>query len=152
MIHTITTMNAQYGMPKIAADIRALLAEGNVSVTVKAQTKSRDVEKKYHAMIADIAKSVTFYGKTKYSAEVWKSLLVEQFANDRAAMGEPLRHPARKITSMDGHRVITVRPSTTQFGKKEASDFVEFLYAQGAEMSVTWSDPEIASWDAISDR
>jgi len=151
-MHTVTAMNTQYVMQKVAADIRALLAEGNVSVTVKAQTKSRDVEKKYHAMIADIAKQVTFYGTTKYSAEVWKSLLVEQFANDRAAMGEPLRHPARKITSMDGHRVITVRPSTTQFGKKEASDFVEFLYAQGADMGVAWSDPEIASWEALSDR
>jgi len=152
MIHTITAMNAQYSMPKVAADIRALLAEGGVVVTVKPQTKSRDVEKKYHAMISDIAKQVTFYGKTKYSTEVWKAVLVEQFANDRAAIGEPLRHPASKIMSMDGHRVITVRPSTTQFSKKEASDFVEFLYAQGADMGVKWSDPEIASWEALNDR
>jgi len=130
VIHTLTAMNAQYGMPKIAADIRALLAEGDVSVTVKTQTKSRDVEKKYHAMIADIAKQVTFYGKTKYSAEVWKAVLVEQFANDRAAIGDPLRHPARKIMSM----------------------FVEFLYAQGADMGVAWSDPEIASWESLNDR
>jgi len=151
-MHTVTAMNAQYVMPKIATDIRAMLVEGDVSVTVKPQTKSRDVEKKYHAMIADIAKQVTFYGKTKYSAEVWKALLVEQFAQDRADMGEPLCHQARKITSMDGHRVITVRPSTTQFSKKEASDFVEFLYAHGADTGVTWSDPEIASWESLSDR
>jgi len=151
-MHTVTAMSAQYVMPKIAADIRALLAEGDVSVSVKPQTKSRDVEKKYHAMIADISKQVTFYGKTKYDADVWKALLVEQFAQDRAEMGEPLRHPARKITSMDGHRIITVRPSTTQFSKKEARDFVEFLYAQGADMGITWSDPEIASWEALNDR
>lgn len=125
-----------------------MLADGSVVVTLRMESKSRDVEKKYHAMIADIAKQVTFFGKKRYSSEVWKSLLAEQFANDRAAMGEPLRHPAQTITSLDGRRIITVRPSTAKFGKKEASDFVEFLYAEGVEMGIVWSDPEIISMAA----
>jgi hypothetical protein len=59
-------------------------------------------------------------------------------------MGEPLSHPGQLITSMDGQRTITVRPSTTKFRKAEASEFIEFLYQQGSEMGVNWSEPALA--------
>lgn len=145
MNYTISAITAVHLMPRIGSEIRAMLAEGAVTVTFRHESKSREVERKYHAMISDIAKQVSFFGKKYYSAEVWKALLIEQFAQDRAAMGEPLSQPAQTITSLDGQRLITVRPSSTQFSKKEASDFVEFLYSQGAEMGVAWSDPEILS-------
>jgi len=44
VIHTITAMNAQYSMPKVAADIRALLAEGDVMVRVEQAQDTRSAK------------------------------------------------------------------------------------------------------------
>lgn len=124
--------------------VTELIKGGPVVVTLTRESKSREAEKKYHAMIRDIAEQVTFFGTKKYAPEIWKALLVDQFEQEKLAMGEPLTHPGQLITSMDGRRTITVRPSTTQFRKHEAAEFIEFLYAQGCEMKVNWSEPALA--------
>lgn len=121
---------------------------GPVTVALGRASKSRDQERKYHAMIRDIAQQVTFFGTKKYPLEVWKALLVDQFEQEKLAMGgEPLTHPGQLITSMDGQRTITVRPSTKQFRKREAAEFIEFLYHQGVEMGVQWSDPALSVYE-----
>lgn len=120
---------------------------GPVTVALGRASKSRDQERKYHAMIRDIAKQVTFFGRRRYDPEVWKALLVDHFEQEKLAMGEPLTHPGQLITSMDGRRTITVRPSTTKFRKAEAAEFIEFLYQQGTEMGVQWSDPALAVYE-----
>ncbi|WP_136678629.1 recombination protein NinB [Neptunomonas sp. XY-337] len=121
-------------------------------VSITEESKTRTMEKKYHAMIGDIAKQVTFFGKKRYSQDVWKALLVDQFEQEKLSMGEPLTHPGQLITSMDGRRTITVRPTTTKFRKSEAVDFVEFLYAQGCEMGVQWSEPALAVYEEYYDE
>lgn len=141
--------------------VRDMLAGGPVVVTLTRPSKTREMEKKYHAMIGDIASQVTFdyaadqesgsvvrlFGRKRrkaYSAEVWKALLVDMFAQEKDVMGEPLRHPGETITSLDGKREVTIRPTTTKFLKHEGSEFIEFLYAQGCEMGVNWSEPALA--------
>lgn len=124
--------------------VTELIKGGPVVITLTRESKTREAEKKYHAMIRDIANQVTFFGKKKYASEVWKALLVDQFEQEKILMGEPLAHPGQMITSMDGRRTITVRPSTTQFRKHEAAEFIEFLYAQGSDMGVQWSEPALA--------
>lgn len=116
---------------------------GKIIVEIRSWSKSREMEKKYHAMINDIARQVVFYGKKRHKPEIWKALLVEQFAREKESMGEHLRHPGQTIVSLDGQRMITVRPSTTQFLVSEASDFIEYLYQQGTEFGVHWSEPAL---------
>ena len=117
---------------------------GPVVITLSRESKSRLQERHYHALIGDIARQITFYGNKRYHPDTWKALLVEQFDQEMKAMGTPLRKPGRLITSLDGQRTITVRPSTTKFRKAEASEFIEFLYQQGSEMGVNWSEPALA--------
>jgi len=124
--------------------VKHMIEGGPVAITITRPSRSAEMNKKFHAMIRDIAQQVTFFGKRRYDAEVWKALLVDQFEQEKAAMGEPLSHPGQLITSMDGQRTITVRPSTTKFRKAEASEFIEFLYQQGSEMGVNWSEPALA--------
>ena len=119
---------------------------GPVTIRLGRPSKSRDQERKYHAMIGDIAKQITFFGNKHYSVEVWKALLVDKFAQERLEQGQPLSHPGEVITSMDGRRVITIRPSTTQFRVAEANEFIEFLYAEGIDMGVKWSEPALAAY------
>lgn len=115
------------------------LQSGDLAVLVRRPSKSREQEKKYHAMIHEIAGQVRTYGK-RWGDDVWKALLVDQFAQDRANIGEPLRKPGSVVPAMDGSgRMVTVRASTAEFNKQEGSDFIEFLYATGIELGVQWS-------------
>ena len=95
-------------------------------------------------MIGDIADQVIFPGNKRYRRDIWKALLVEQFAFDKAEMGEPLVHSGETIVSLDGKRIITVRPSTRQFKVSEAAEFIEYLYAKGSEYAVKWSERALA--------
>lgn len=119
---------------------------GALVVTVARESKTRAQERRYHAMINDIARQVTVFGR-RYTPEIWKALLVDQFEQEILANGGRLASPSETIVSMDGQRRITVRPSTTRFRKREGADFIEFLYSQGSEMGVAWSDPAIAAYE-----
>jgi len=118
-----------------------------IVVEIKRYNKSREQEKKFHAMINDFARQITFYGNKRHKQDIWKALLVEQFAQEKKLLGDPLRHQGKTITSLDGLRVITVRPSTTQFLVAEAADFIEYLYQQGTEMGVVFSDRAMAAYN-----
>jgi len=120
---------------------------GAVVITLTREGKSRKQERHYHALINDIAKQITFFGNKHYISDVWKALLVDQFNQEMTEMGTPLGKPGRVVTSLDGYRTITVRPSTRTFRKGEAAAFIEFLYAQGVEMGVEWSDSALEIYD-----
>lgn len=103
-------------------------------------SKSREQEEKYHAMIGDIKASgkFTFMGRTDWTAPEIKSLLKEGFAAERIAQGNPLRHSAKLVPSLDGKRIVPLEPSSKEFTLQEASDFIEYLYAYGSELGVRW--------------
>lgn len=126
------TMVAVWGL------VCQLTQAGEILLIVTEMSKSRAQERKYHAMIKEIAAQVKLNGKS-YSAEVWKELLTEQFGIDRGRMGEPLTHPGGMLRSLDGERMVVTRPRTSKFRVKEASDFIEYLYATGCEYGVRWS-------------
>lgn len=135
----ITQSNAQMAMAYLKKTILEGLAGGDLSVNVRRPSKSREQEKLYHTLIGEIAAQVRTFGK-RYDAEVWKAMLVDQFAVERAAMGEPLRNPGTVVPAMDGSgRMVTVRASTAKFSREEGGAFIEYLYAQGTEMGVRWS-------------
>lgn len=140
-IHITDKSSVRERMLRAWQVVNEMLDGGGVLVEIKRFSRSRDQEKKYHAMIRDIARQVKFDGRKTFSTDVWKARLVEQFAQDRADMGEPLNHPGQTVMSLDSQRIISVRPSTTQFTVQEGRDFIEHLYSEGAEMGVVWSEP-----------
>jgi len=115
------------------------LPGGALEIRIVRESKSREQEEKYHAMIGDIAKTVKVYGKF-YKPDIWKAQLVDEFRQQKEDMGEPLTHPGQTVVSLDGERKITVRPSTKKFLKKESSDFIEFLYATGIDYGAKFTD------------
>lgn len=120
---------------------------GPLVVSVTKPSRSREQEKMYHAMINDISSQITFDGTRRYSTEVWKARLVEQFAREKELLGEPLAHAGETVISLDGKRVITVRPSTAKFKKAEAGEFIEYLYSQGSDMGVKWTTSAQAAYE-----
>lgn len=125
--------------------IKRALAGGPVQITLGRVSKSRDQEARYHAMIHDIHQQC-FRG---YSAEGVKAVLVNQFALEREEQGEPLAHPGEKVWDWKTKEPVYVRPSTKKFRKKEASDFIEFLYSVGSEYNVQWSEKALTVYDEM---
>lgn len=113
---------------------------------------TRIQEEKYHAMINDIAKQAVFKTPAKtvymknFSEKQAKALLVTWFEDDCKIIGEPLRHGSEVVECPFSGRLITIRASTKEMIKKERCNFVEWLYATGADGNVRWSEPAMKQW------
>lgn len=133
----VTTFSKEAAIKAAFLQLEEILAAGGVAeLIVKKISKTREQEKKYHAIIGDIAKQTEISGQ-KYSAEVWKALLIEDFAKEKAQMNEPLERGLRLAPALDGSgRLVTIRPSSTDFSKIEGAEFIEYLLSKCAEYNV----------------
>ena len=114
-------------------------------VVVSEPEKRRVQEEKYHAMIADIARDCAFMGK-KWDRETWKRLLLDAYVRVARSiayaegMADPFPDQSQVIPALDGHGFVQLGVQSRSFKVKQASDFIEYLYAYGSEQGVRWSD------------
>lgn len=113
--------------------VKETLATGqHLVLEIKKPPKSRDTEKKYHAMIGEIAEQAMHMG-AKWSAEDWKRLLVWQFCKESDL-------PFGKIVpSLDASGIVQLGMQTRNFTQEQASEFVEWLKAWGANNGIVFS-------------
>lgn len=112
---------AQALMNNLWPKVKESLKSGKkLTLEIKAQSKSREQEEKYHAIIGDIAKQAQHMG-AKWSAEDWKRLLVDQFMRDYGDSG------GRVIPNLDSTGIVQLGFQTRKFTKEQASEFVEWL-------------------------
>lgn len=115
--------------------------------------KSREQEKKYHAMIGDIARQAKHLNQV-FDEESWKRLCVAQFRADCIENNiERLADYWRKqnfrlVPMLDGTGVVTLGTQTKKFPKYVAAGFIEWLYHYGSLHDVVWTDPDKQSQDA----
>lgn len=114
--------------PKV---ITALQAGKQLTLQIKQANKSREQEEKYHAMIGEIAKQAKHLG-SKWDAESWKRLLVDAFCKDIGLKTGAV------IPNLAGDGIVQLGFQTRKFTKEQASEFVEWLHAWGAEHGVTY--------------
>ena len=116
--------------PKVKDNLRA----GKLlQLEIKPQSKSRDQEEKYHAMIGEIATQAQHLG-AKWSAEDWKRLLVDLFAKETGLQGGKI------IPSLDGSGIVQLGLQTRNFTKEQAMEFITFLEAWGAEKEIIFKN------------
>jgi hypothetical protein len=111
----------------------ALLAGKQLRMEIKAESKSRDQEEKYHAMIGEIAKQAQHLG-AKWSMEDWKRLLVDLYAKETGL------HSGKIIPSLDGSGIVQLGLQTRNFTKEQAMEFITFLEAWGASNGIIFKD------------
>jgi len=102
-----------------------------LTLEIKDATKSRHQEEKYHAMIGEVAKQAQHLG-AKWDAESWKRLLVDQFCKNNGLKTGAV------IPNLSGDGIVQLGMQTRNFTKEQASEFVEWLFAWGAEHGVTY--------------
>lgn len=105
---------------------------------------SRLQQKKYHAMIADIARTCTLNGRS-YAAKSWKRFLVEAFVgimnDDARGRGDPapFRGDAELDEGIDGE-IVALGVQSRRFTREQAINFIEYLFHYGADNDVVWSE------------
>ena len=126
--------------------VKAHAVAGNrVAIKVVEQSKSREAEQRYHAMIGEIAQQV---GGDLADADDAKRILISAFridtrvdlADEWAKFGD-----ARMGRGLRGE-VVLLGIQSRHFSRKLSTAFIEWLYAFGAEHGVTFAervpDPE----------
>jgi len=114
---------AQALMNNLWPKVKESLKSGKKLVLeINQQSKSREQEEKYHAIISDIAKQAQHMG-AKWGAEDWKRLLVDAYCVEK---GVP---SGRVVPSLDMTGIVQLGQQTRKFTKEQASEFVEFLLA-----------------------
>jgi NinB protein len=125
---------AQALMTNLWPKVREALVYGKkLTLEIKQQSKSREQEEKYHAIIGDIAKQSSHLG-SKWDAESWKRLLVWQFCKDKQI------DAGKIVPSLDMTGVVQLGQQTRKFTKEQASEFVEFLLAWCAHNGIELKD------------
>lgn len=116
-------------------------AEDGFMVTISQPARNLEQNAKLHVMIDDISTQALFMDK-EWEAENWKRLLLDAFARIKASEGEPLKGGFGKIVpNLDHSGFVQLGVQSRGLRKKEASEFIEYLFAFGAmqEPQVTWS-------------
>ena len=137
--------------------VKALTVAGHkFAIRICEQSKTREQEEKYHAMIGEIAHQI---GGDLADEEDAKRILISAFridtreilADEWAKFGD-----LRMGRGLRGE-VVVLGIQSRKFTSKLASAFIEWLYAYGAEEGVTFSerfiDPDtgeivMAKWPA----
>ena len=114
--------------------VKEVLASGRqLTLEIKPPSKSRDQERKYHAILRDIAQQSQHMGSV-WDAEDWKRLLVWQYCKEKDI------DAGKVVPSLDMTGVVQLGQQTRKFTKEQASEFVDFLTAWCAEHGVTLND------------
>jgi len=115
--------------PKV---LTALNAGKQLTLEIKSANRSYQQNAKYHAMIDEIAQQAQHLG-SKWDAESWKRLLVDQFLKDSGQKSGVV------IPNLSGDGIVQLGVQTRDFTKEQASEFVEWLFAWGAEHGITYT-------------
>jgi len=128
------------------AEAQCKLAPAGCIVTFDLEPrKSTLQERKYHAMINDIAESCTFMNQT-WSAEDWKRLLIAAFVDvmrdEAKAKGEddPFKDEGRVLPALTGKGIVQLGVQSRRFTKAMGSAFIEYLYAWGGWNNAVWGE------------
>lgn len=126
IFHLQNTEQASALMASVWPKVKDNLKAGKqLRMEIKAESKTRDQEEKYHAMLGEIATQAQHLG-AKWSAEDWKRLLVHLYAKETGLEGGKI------IPSLDGQGIVQLGLQTRNFTKEQAMEFITFLEAWGA--------------------
>ena len=123
---------AQFIVDECARHIAALARDGDVTVKVEDVARTLDQNSKMWPMLADFAKHVPWpvNGNMQLiDSDDWKAILTAAFEQE-----------GRMAPGLRGGFVF-LGARTSKYTKKRMADFITFLYAEGNERGVPWSEP-----------
>lgn len=121
---------AQTVLKTLWPKIKETLQSGKaLRLEIKKTTRSTDQNDMFHALIDQVSKAMKAVG-SEWSAEDWKRLLIDQWANETG------RKISKVAPSLDGQRVVQLGLQSHKFTKEEGSEFIEWLLAWMADKGI----------------
>lgn len=102
-------------------------APAGCTVAIKEPSRTREQEKKFHAMVGDIVRQVEWHGN-RLTKDEWKIVLTAGL------------HRQKVVPGIEGGFVAIGR-STSAMGVTEYTDLIGFAEWFGATQGVVWSEP-----------
>jgi hypothetical protein len=98
-------------------------------ISVSRQIRTDDQNRLLWPLLRDWSEQVTHIDGNRYSAHQWKDILTSAF--EGAVSFAPNLH---------GTGLIAFGARTSQYNKKKFSDFIEFIFSEGCERGIKWSE------------
>ena len=124
-----------YNSDRVKAIEAIKLAPVNSRVTISPPKRSLPQNDHFHAILAEIANQA-FWKNKRWSMEAWKRELALKFAMEIGMKIE-------MMPSLTSESYIPV-VHTSKFSREEGKDFIEYLYAFGAEQGVIFKESKAA--------
>ena len=109
------------------------LKSGPVVITLGREARTDEQNDKQWPMLRDISNQVEWFGQ-KHSPEDWKDILSAAWKGQKLVPGVN-----------GGFVALGVR--TSKISKEEFSEYIESIYAFGAERSVAWSEKALEAFE-----
>ena len=113
---------------------QALDGGKKVILEISEENRSDPQNKKYHAIIGQIAKQASHAG-AQWDTESWKRFLLEQWAKDSGMVGGDV------VSSLDGERVVQLGIQSRKLTKQQGADFIEWLLMWSATNGIDIKEP-----------
>jgi hypothetical protein len=123
-------------MLSVWAKVKETLYSGKkVVLEITEESRSDPQNKKFHAIIGQIAKQAEHAG-SKWDVESWKRFLLEQWARDSGVMGGGV------VASLDGERVVQLGIQSRKLTKQQGAEFIEWLLMWSATNGIDIKEPD----------
>lgn len=107
--------------------LRKTIVSGPVELVLRRPKRSLDQNRLMWPLLSDFSKQVEHFGN-KYTSEQWKDILTSAFTGC-----------TEYAPSLDGRGVVAFGVRTSEWPKDTFSQFIEFVFAEGADRGVKWS-------------
>lgn len=118
-LQTAAKLGFQHGLPV------AYLAISRESF----EKRSNDQNNLLWPLLTDWANQVEHVDGRKYSAEQWKDIITAGFEG-----------VVNYAPNLSGSGLVAFGARTSKYSKKKFSELIEFIYAEGSERGVEWSE------------
>jgi hypothetical protein len=125
--------------------LREALNRGHVFVTLSRESlgnlRSSGQNRLMWPLLTDFSNQVTHLDGKKYKPDDWKDILTAGFE-------ECMRY----APNLNGTGMIAFGARTSRYSKKKMSQFIEFIYAEGCERGVIWSNAAQQSYEEVAQQ
>lgn len=93
------------------------------------------------SMLTDLVRQKIKINGSQYTAEQWKVIFIQALGKEQEL-----------LPTLNGAGFFATGYSSSDLSIPEMSDLIESIFAFGAEQGVVWTDPQIASYEAMRTR
>lgn len=107
-------------------------------VELRGPARTTEQNNKMWAMLTDIVEQKKTINGQQFDEEQWKCIFMKALGMEPGI-----------LPTLDGRDWFPISTSTSRLEPPQMAALIDFMFAWGAEHNVVWSDPALASYEAM---